>query len=40
MKTWLQERKGILLRERCDFKFGTDWSQFEMVGIRDVRNYL
>ena len=39
MKKSSQVRQGILLRERCDHILGMDRRQFEMVGIRDVRNY-
>ena len=38
MKTWLQVQRGRFMRTRCDYILGTDWRQFEMVVIRDVRN--
>ena len=39
MKTLLQVQKGRFLVAICDNILGTDWLRFEMVGIRDVRNY-
>ena len=39
MKTWSQAPRDRFLRTRCDYILGTHWHKFEMVGIRDVRNY-
>ena len=39
MKTWLQVQQGRLLRARCDYILGTDWRQFNIVGIRNMQNY-
>ena len=39
MKTWSQVRQGRFLREICDYILGIDRRRFEMVGIKDVRNY-
>ena len=39
MKTWYQVRQRRMLWARCDYILGTDWRQFKVAVIRDVRNY-
>ena len=39
MKTWSQVQRVRLLRTIYNYILGTDRCQFEIVGIKDVRNY-
>ena len=39
MKMWSQVRRGIMVRERCDYILGTDQSFLEMVEIMNISNY-
>ena len=39
LKIWLQVRQGTVLWPRCDYILGTDRRRFELVGIRDMRNF-
>ena len=39
MKTLSKVRQGRLLQEICDYIFGTGQRCFDMVEIRDTRNY-
>ena len=40
LNTWSQVRQVRLLRSRCNYIFLADQQLFEMVDIRDMRNYL
>ena len=40
LKNCSQVRQGTVLRSRCEFILITDQRRFEMVGIRDIRNFL
>ena len=39
LKTCPQFRQETVLRSRCDYIIGTYWRRFDLVGIRDMRNY-
>ena len=39
LKTWFQVWQGTVFRSRCNYILGTDWRRFELVGIRDMRNF-
>ena len=39
MKTWSQMRQGRVMQAISYYILGTDRRRFEMLGIRDVRNY-
>ena len=39
LKTWAQVQQGNVLRERYDYILGTNFRLFEILGIRDTRNY-
>ena len=36
---WTQVGNGTVLRERCNYIIGTNRHLFEIVGIREMRNY-
>ena len=39
MKTWTQVQQGTVLKARCNYICGTYCRLFEIIGIRDMRNY-
>ena len=39
LKSWSQVRQGTVIRSRCDYILRTYWCRFNLVGIRDMRNY-
>ena len=40
LKTWSQVRQGTLILLICHYIIGTDRRRFELVGIRDMHNFL
>ena len=40
LKTWSQVRQETVLRSRCDYILGTEQQRFELIGIREMRNFL
>ena len=39
LKTWTQFRKGTMLQAMCDYILCTERCLFNVLGIKDIRNY-